>query len=132
MKLAVVTKVMGRTGSRGQVTQVRVKLMDGSERHVRLLNSPSQISLRCSCIPASCLTDWFHSYCAPSFQLQIMRNVKGPVRQGDYHFDRLPRISFPSFVGCTVQGSAECVACLYNADDIITLMESEREAKRLK
>uniref|UniRef100_A0A0D3EI24 Uncharacterized protein n=1 Tax=Brassica oleracea var. oleracea TaxID=109376 RepID=A0A0D3EI24_BRAOL len=40
IKHAVVVKVMGRTGSRGQVTQVRVKFTDSDRYIMRTLRDP--------------------------------------------------------------------------------------------
>ncbi|KAF9630746.1 putative 40s ribosomal protein s28 protein [Lasiodiplodia theobromae] len=81
VKLVKVTRVLGRTGSRGGVTQVRVEFMDDT---VSL--RAKRYSLRLERLTANLQTR------------SIIRNVKGPVRE----------------------------------NDILCLLESEREARRLR
>ncbi|KAK6435593.1 40S ribosomal protein S28 [Oleoguttula sp. CCFEE 5521] len=81
VKLVKVTRVLGRTGSRGGVTQVRVEFMDDTTR-------------------------------------SIIRNVKGPgTHKPEEHDDDTALKLTPKIV---------------REDDILCLLESEREARRLR
>ena len=89
---------MGRTGSRGGVTQVKVEFLEDTTRYEGR-KSPFILLPVFSCLlyAGSGLT--LLSF-IPTFQANsaIVRNVKGPVREGD----------------------------------VLHLMESEREARRLR
>ncbi|PQE31038.1 40S ribosomal S28 protein [Rutstroemia sp. NJR-2017a WRK4] len=87
VKLVKVTRVLGRTGSRGGVTQVRVEFMDDTTR-------------------------------------SIIRNVKGPGTNFTIHYPISPRFA-------DTAGKLTCHKTV-REDDILCLLESEREARRLR
>ncbi|TVY17489.1 40S ribosomal protein S28 [Lachnellula arida] len=84
VKLVKVTRVLGRTGSRGGVTQVRVEFMDDTTR-------------------------------------SIIRNVKGPATAGGFSGGIKTKSKDELLTNPTVR-----------EDDILCLLESEREARRLR
>ena len=96
--LARVTEILGRTGSRGGVTQVRVEFLDPSHR-------------------------------------SIIRNVKGEfywvIAIDTRGVETLSLFPFP-FLSLLIFLS--CLVCLgpVREGDILTLLESEREARRLR
>ncbi|KAK5108256.1 40S ribosomal protein S28 [Meristemomyces frigidus] len=84
VKLVKVTRVLGRTGSRGGVTQVRVEFMDDTTR-------------------------------------SIIRNVKGPGMNMEKRT-----------LGWVLHKVLDADYSLVREDDILCLLESEREARRLR
>ncbi|KAF3619572.1 40S ribosomal protein S28 [Capsicum annuum] len=96
-KHAVVVKIMGRTGSRGQVTQVRVKFLDDQNRMESCTKHAVVVKIMGRTGSRGQVTQVRVKFLDDQNRF-IMRNVKGPVREGD----------------------------------ILTLLESEREARRLR
>ncbi|KAK0659303.1 40S ribosomal protein S28 [Lasiodiplodia hormozganensis] len=95
VKLVKVTRVLGRTGSRGGVTQVRVEFMDDTTR-------------------------------------SIIRNVKGPGMPLSPHLAR--HENTPSHTGEARKKAwiANVGTYAVRENDILCLLESEREARRLR
>eukprot|EP00976_Prorocentrum_cordatum_P099329 1191792-Prorocentrum_minimum.AAC.5 len=91
VKLAIVMKVIGRTGSRGQVRVLsRLPHIGDAMR-----DACSGARVVCTVFASGCLK---HAHFVGTFQVtqvrvkflddqnrQIMRNVKGPVREGEPH-----------------------------------------------
>lgn len=91
-----VVKILGRTGSRGGVTQVKVEFLEDTTRYDAVFAFKIRIFHSGLLPPFSGLNPLLTLVL--SFYSAIVRNVKGPVREGD----------------------------------VLQLMESEREARRLR
>lgn len=123
IQLAKVTRVLGRTGSRGGVTQVRGRISNASghssqrpSRRARQAERLTQLWPAVAQVRVEFLDDPTRS---------IVRNVK--VR----HTTRFP--ARLSLLALTCRAALVCAAQgPVRQDDILVLMESEREARRLR
>ena len=106
IKLAIVMKVIGRTGSRGQARYRLLVEVLNDRALIRRCFSPQVTQVRVKFLDDQ--------------NRLIMRNVKGPVREG----------------ACPVLCALLLVTRLTGSrplpGDILTLLESEREARRLR